>query len=102
MPPSALRSMSFIQWGQSAGGNLHVKRGDADENPPPFGVQAMEASLNPTITGRHMVTVVGKVFPRGEGGGLPHDLVALHHETRAVRVFDDPFAAEQGDRAVGI
>ena len=42
-----------------------------------------------------MVTVVGELLAGGEAGGLADNLVALDDKLAAVRVLDDPLAAQQ-------
>src|SRR3954469_7407495 len=102
MPPSALRSMSFMRGkGQSVARHHHVKRRDADKDPPSVIVKAMEATVGPGVAGADVVTVVGKLFARRQPRGFTHNFVAFDHEMLPVAMLDDPLAAQQRHRAVG-
>src|SRR6188768_3187415 len=102
MPPSALRSMSFMQQDQSGAWNGHVKCRDAYEDPLPVGGESMKGAVRPRIAGADMVAVVRKFFSGRQGGGFAHDFVALDHQLRAIRVLDDPLAAEECHGLVGL
>lgn len=63
-------------------------------------VDSVEASVGTGVEPRYMVTVVGERFTGGEARGLSHDFVAFDHQSRAIRMKDNPFATKQRDRAI--
>lgn len=67
----------------------------------PVFVDAVKTSVCTRIAPRHMVAVVGKLLAGREARRFPDDPVAFDHQTRAVRVQYDPFAAQQCDAAIG-
>ena len=64
-------------------------------------VEAVKAAVRPGVARADVVAVVGKVLTRRQGGGFANDFVAFDDEPRAIGVFDDPFAAQQGHGEVG-
>ena len=67
----------------------------------PLFVDSEEASVGDGVLTGDVVTIVGKAFAGGQPGRLADDALAFNHEVCAVCVFNDPFAAEQGDDAIG-
>ena len=64
-------------------------------------IHAMKTALRPGGTAGHMITVVRESLAGREARRFADDAVAFNHELLAVRVKDDPFAAQEGDRAIG-
>src|SRR5664280_246773 len=112
MPPSRLRSINFIKCAQLEGGHPfrassvaptrsvlgdhHVERRQHDVDVRAELVDAMKAALGTRAAPGDVIAVVGKMLAGSEAGSLADDLVALKHQTAAVRLKDHPFAPEQG------
>jgi phosphoribosylaminoimidazolecarboxamide formyltransferase/IMP cyclohydrolase len=70
-------------------------------NAPAEVVDTVKTSVGLRVDSGDVVAVVGKFLARGKPGSFADDLVALDHETGAIGMHDDPFATQEGDRALG-
>ncbi len=80
---------------------MHLERRQNDMNPVPLLVYAMKAPVRRGVTARHVIAVVGKLFPWSQSRGLAHDLVALNDQSCAIGMEHDPLSAEQRHAAIG-
>lgn len=64
-------------------------------------VHPVKTTAHGRICAGHVIAIVGELLARLNSRGLANNFVALNHEVAAVWVGEDPFATEEGDRAVG-
>lgn len=64
-------------------------------------IDAMKRTRRKRFAAGHVVTVVGEVFTWGEAGIFADNFIALHYLMRAIAMFEDPFASQQGNRVLG-
>lgn len=64
-------------------------------------VDPEETTVGDGILPGDVVTIVGKALAGGQPGRLTDDALAFDDEVGAVGMHDHPFAAEQGDHAIG-
>ena len=80
--------------------NIHVERRQYDMNLVPELIHSVETPVRAGIAAGHVIAVVGKILPGGQARRFADDFVAFNHQPGTVRMQHDPFAAEQGDRAI--
>lgn len=64
-------------------------------------IDAVEATAGSRIATADMITVIGKLFARGEAGRFADDLVAFDDQAGAVVVLYHPFSTEQSNGVFG-
>ena len=65
-------------------------------------IHAVEGAVRAGVAGGDVIAVVGKMLAGRQARPLADDLIPLDDKVAAVGLLDHPFAAEQGDDAVGL
>ena len=74
--------------------DTHVEGRKDDVDFIPEFVDTVKTSEGAGVAASHVVTVVGKLFTRGETRGFANDFVAFDHKVIAIAVLDYPFTTE--------